>query len=347
MPPAYPLNVIDGETLSSVVNSNSPSSYFAPKQLALGSCLDSTAWQDDFFDLTITSPPYNVGLAYDQADDTSSYEDYLKFTETWVRNCYRWTKTGGRICMNIPLDKNKQGKCSVGADITTIAKAIGWNYQTTIIWNEGNISRNTAWGSWLSASAPSIIAPVELIVVFSKGVWKKPYRGTSNITKEEFMAWVKGVWAFNGESAKRIGHPAPFPRELPKRCIKLFSYVDDKVFDPFAGSGTTLIEAIDNQRYAYGMEIDSNYRSNALQRIDSTLNDNATPSSPKAKPRAVPSSQHSPTPACQKSLHKPSLYSPITKRTQTETSKIPKQQIGQKRNGVGLQASLLKTQAET
>ena len=245
-----------------------PSSYFDPIWLKQHSCLDPQAWQKDFFHLTITSPPYNVGLSYNQTDDTCSYEDYLTFTHKWLSNCYDWTQTGGRLCLNMPLDKNKQGKCSVGADITVLAKNIGWNYQTTIIWNEGNISRHTAWGSWLSASAPSIIAPVELIVVFSKGAWKKPYRGTSTITKDEFMEWVKGVWTFNGESAKRVGHPAPFPRELPKRCIRLFSYQNDRIFDPFAGSGTTLIEAIANQRYAYGMEIDSTYHQNALERIE-------------------------------------------------------------------------------
>ena len=240
---------------------------WSERNLKLGSALDAAACKPGFFDLTITSPPYNVGLDYNGVDDTISYESYLDFTEKWLRNVHKWTADTGRLCLNIPLDKNKQGKRSVGADITTIAKKIGWEYQTTIIWNEGNISRNTAWGSWLSASAPSIIAPVELIVVFSKGAWKRNRKGISTIHKNEFMDWVKGVWNFNGESAKRVGHPAPFPRELPRRCIKLFSYKEDKILDPFAGSGTTLLEAISQCRRAYGLEIDSEYRKLAIRRI--------------------------------------------------------------------------------
>jgi len=235
--------------------------------LRLNTVLNAETFAPNSFDLTITSPPYNVGLEYKGSSDTMSYKDYLTFTKSWLENVYKWTADTGRLCLNIPLDKNKQGKRSMGADITMIAKRIGWNYQTTIIWNEGNISRHTAWGSWLSASAPSVIAPVELIVVFSKGVWKRNRPGISTIHKEEFMEWVKGIWSFNGESAKRIGHPAPFPRELPKRCIKLFSYKQDAVFDPFAGSGTTLLEALSQNRNAYGIEIDKDYRQLALNRI--------------------------------------------------------------------------------
>lgn len=189
-----------------------------------------------------------------------SYEDYLNFTRHWMINCYQWSKTQARFLLNIPLDKNKGGNKSVGADLTKVAQEVGWKYHSTIVWNEGNISRRTAWGSWLSASAPFVIAPVELIVILYKDQWKKT-NGTkkSDITRDEFMEWTNGLWTFNGESKKKIGHPAPFPRELPYRCIKLFSYVDDLVFDPFCGSGTTLIEAYLNQRKAIGLEIDAQY----------------------------------------------------------------------------------------
>jgi len=119
----------------------------------------------------------------------------------------------------------------------------------------------------LSASAPYVIAPVELIVVFYKKEWKKSYKAQSDITKEEFMDWTNGLWTFNGESKKRIGHPAPFPRELPKRCIKLFSYVGDTVFDPFLGSGTTLIEAKANNRIGIGLDISKEYCQLAKSRL--------------------------------------------------------------------------------
>jgi site-specific DNA-methyltransferase (adenine-specific) len=194
--------------------------------------------------------------------------DYLEFSKKWLTNCFNWSKPQGRLLLNIPLDKNKGGNQSVGADLTNIAKEIGWQYQSTIVWHEGNISRRTAWGSWKSASAPFVIAPVELIIVLYKDSWKKE-NGTriSDVTKEEFMKWTNGVWTFNGESKKRIGHPAPFPRELPYRCIKLFSYVDDVVFDPFCGSGTTLIEAFANKRKAIGIDIDREYCDLASKRI--------------------------------------------------------------------------------
>ena len=211
-------------------------------------------------DLIITSPPYNVDIKYNEHDDRQEYGNYLRFSKAWIRKCYRLAKDDGRFCLNIPLDKNKNGHQSVGADLTTIAKKVGWKYHSTIIWNEGNISRRTAWGSWLSASAPYVIAPVELIVVFYKKRWKKT-SGTlkSDTTKEEFIQWTNGLWSFNGESKKRIGHPAPFPRELPKRCIKLFSYIGDTVLDPFVGSGTTLVEAMVNNRLGVGVEMDVEY----------------------------------------------------------------------------------------
>ena len=210
-------------------------------------------------DLIITSPPYNVGIEYNSNADSKDYQEYLEFSRQWIENCYFWAKDGARFCLNIPLDKNKGGQQSVGADITTLAKKIGWKYHSTIIWNEGNISRRTAWGSWLSASAPYVIAPVELILVLYKGEWKKQYKGQSDIQKQEFMDWTNGLWTFNGESKKRIGHPAPFPRELPKRCIKLFSYVGDVVCDPFSGSGTTMIESYLNKRQFVGIELDNGY----------------------------------------------------------------------------------------
>ena len=226
----------------------------------------------DFIDLTVTSPPYNVGMSYHSNNDELVYEDYLQFTMTWLQNLLHWTKDSGRLCLNIPLDKNKGGQQSVGADITTIAKQIGWKYHSTIIWNEQNISRRTAWGSWLSASAPYVIAPVELIVVLYKKQWKKIHKGESDITKNHFIEWTNGVWSFHGESAKRIGHPAPFPEELPYRCIKLFSYLGDMVFDPFLGSGTTGVVAQTLHRKFTGIEIDLQYFQMAKKRIDHARN---------------------------------------------------------------------------
>jgi site-specific DNA-methyltransferase (adenine-specific) len=211
-------------------------------------------------DLIVTSPPYNVDIKYNSHDDTMSYEDYLSFTRKWLARCYALLKDDGRFCLNIPLDKNKGGHQSVCADVTGIAKSVGFRYHSTIIWNEQNISRRTAWGSWLSATAPYVIAPVEVIVVLYKKNWKKTSGSRiSDITKDEFMEWTNGVWEFSGESKKRVGHPAPFPIELPYRCIKLFSFVGDTVLDPFLGSGSTLIACLQTGRQAIGIEIDKGY----------------------------------------------------------------------------------------
>ena len=226
-------------------------------------------------DLIVTSPPYNVDIKYDSSDDKVSYTEYLKFSKEWMTRCFEWLKDDGRFCLNIPLDKNKGGQQSVGADLTSIAKEVGFKYHSTVVWNEGNISRRTAWGSWMKASAPYVIAPVELIVILYKKIWKKT-SGTrqSDMTKQEFMEWTNGLWTFPGESKKRIGHPAPFPMELPKRCIKLFSFVEDMILDPFMGSGTTLVAAYLNNRKAIGFDIDKGYCELAYQRLVKEANVN-------------------------------------------------------------------------
>jgi site-specific DNA-methyltransferase (adenine-specific) len=244
--------------------------YFSTDNAFLyrGDTLFPHTFTEEFIDLMVTSPPYNVDIQYNSNNDGLNYEEYLDFTRKWITNVFLWTKNQGRFLLNIPLDKNKGGQKSVGADITTIAQQVGWKYHSTIIWNEGNISRRTAWGSWLSASCPYVIAPVELIVVLYKGEWKKTGgTGESDITKQDFMDWTNGVWTFNGESKKRIGHPAPFPIQLPYRAIKLFSFVRDVIFDPFSGSGTTLIAAANNNRIGIGLEIDTNYCELAKNRI--------------------------------------------------------------------------------
>ncbi len=224
--------------------------------------------ENNSVDLIVTSPPYNVDISYSSHDDKMEYQDYLMFTRKWLSKCYELAKSDGRFCLNIPLDKNKGGQQSVCADITTIAKEAGWRYHSTIIWNEGNISRRTAWGSWLSASAPYVIAPVEVILILYKDSWKKTSGSKkSDITKKEFMDWTNGVWVFNGESKKRIGHPAPFPVELPRRCIKLFSFVGDTILDPFMGSGSTLIASIQNNRRGIGIDIDKKYCELAKKRF--------------------------------------------------------------------------------
>jgi len=263
------MNRIKNEKNTKRKTANIP--YFETENILIykDDILKITAIPNNSIDLIVTSPPYNIDIHYNSHNDNLSYEKYLEFTQKWMQKCFNLTKNEGRFLLNIPLDKNKGGQRSVGADFTKIAKDIGWKYHSTIIWNEGNISRRTAWGSFMSASAPYVIAPVELILVLYKGNWKKTSGSKkSDITKTEFMNWTNGLWTFNGQSKKGAGgHPAPFPVELPRRCIKLFSYIGDTVLDPFLGSGSTLIASYLHNRKGIGVEIDERYCEIAVNRL--------------------------------------------------------------------------------
>lgn len=226
-------------------------------------------------DLIVTSPPYNVGMEYESYDDKVSYGDYLGFLERALAKCYELLKPDGRAIFNIPLDNNKGKRECLLADFILIARQVGFKYHGTIIWAKGNISRRSAWGSWLSASAPAITPPVEVLPIIYKESWKKQKKGISDIGKDEFIQWTLGLWNFPGE--QRDLHPAPFPLELPKRCIKLFSYVGDVVLDPFVGSGTTLIAAYKLGRIGIGVEISEKYCKIAVERITKELFINQQP----------------------------------------------------------------------
>ena len=209
--------------------------------------------------LIVTSPPYALGVDYGQAGyaDDQPYARYLDWVKAWATALLHVSAPGGRACINIPLDSNKGGKRAVYADYLRIFQEVGWTYQTSIVWNEQNISRRTAWGSWLSPSAPFVTAPVEMIGIFHKGSFRRPATGGrhGDITRDEFLAWTLGMWTFAGANPRRVGHPAPFPEELPRRLIKIYSYPGDLVLDPFAGSGTTLVAAKRLGRLSLGVEI--------------------------------------------------------------------------------------------
>jgi site-specific DNA-methyltransferase (adenine-specific) len=221
--------------------------------------------------LVVTSPPYSLGIDYGRAGyaDDQPYAAYLEWVRAWATGLLSVSAPGGRACINIPLDSNKGGKRAIYADYLRIFQEVGWTYQTSIVWNEQNISRRTAWGSWLSPSAPFVTAPVEMIAVFHTGAFRRPAldgrRG--DITRDEFLAWTLGMWTFAGANPRRVGHPAPFPEELPRRLIKLYSYPGDAVLDPFAGSGTTLSACIKLGRRALGVEINPSFCELAISNI--------------------------------------------------------------------------------
>jgi len=210
-------------------------------------------------DLIVTSPPYGLGKAYGACTDDWSFDAYLSLFREWMARCYEWLKPDGRACVNIPLDTTVNGRRGAGAVLTTALLDVGFQYHATIVWDKGYINARTAWGSWRSARAPSVIATAELIVVVYKREWRKRASGVSDLTRDEFMDWVRGVWRIKPASAKRAEHPAPFPMEIPHRLIKLFSYVGDTVLDPFAGTGTTLVAAYTLGRNSIGIEIEPRY----------------------------------------------------------------------------------------
>ena len=222
--------------------------------------------------LVITSPPYSLGVDYGQAGyaDDQPYADYLDWVRHWATVLLNVSAPGGRACINIPLDSNKGGKRAIYADYLRIFQDVGWSYQTTIVWNEQNISRRTAWGSWLSPSAPFVTAPVEMIAVFHKGNFRRPAAGRrGDISRDEFLAWTLGVWTFAGANPRRVGHPAPFPEELPRRLIKLYSYPSDLILDPFLGSGTTCVAASRLGRRSVGVEINPHFCDLAVHNLKS------------------------------------------------------------------------------
>lgn len=192
------------------------------------------------FGLTITSPPYNLGKEYGENHDSWETADYLDWVEYWGRLLYEQTEEHGRLCLNIPLDVNLGGKRFFPAEVHASMLAAGWEFQASIAWDKIVGSSGTAWGSWLSASAPNVIMPVELVLVYNREGWKRGRNGrTTDIAPREFLDWWNQVWRFPGARRKKDGHPAPFPPELPRRLMKLFGFAEDLHCDPFVGTGTT------------------------------------------------------------------------------------------------------------
>ena len=230
-------------------------------------CLDTlNMMYDSFLDLTITSPPYNVDLKYDVYADNVPYYEYLEELKSVFSEVYNKTKSGGRCIINIG-DKNN-GRVSLHSDIIQMMKNIGWLSFCCIIWNKNTTCNRAAWGSYLSPSCPSFPTPFEYILGFSKDNLKLSYKGESDLLKEEFISWTLPIWSFSGNSDRGIKHPAPFPIELPTRCIKLFSWKNAIVYDPFMGSGTTAIACKNNNRNFIGSEISKEYYLSSLDRIN-------------------------------------------------------------------------------
>jgi site-specific DNA-methyltransferase (adenine-specific) len=217
--------------------------------------------------LMVTSPPYNVGKDYD-ADMT--LDEFLNMLRKVWTEVQRVLVPGGRACINV-ANLGRKPYIPLHAYIIDDMIELGFLMRGEVIWDKAaSASGSTAWGSWQSASNPTLRDVHEYILVFSKGSFRRdrPETRQDTITREEFLEFTKSVWAFPTESAKKIGHPAPFPVELPYRCIQLYTYSNEVVLDPFIGSGQTALAARRAGRHYVGYEVNRDYRNLAIKRID-------------------------------------------------------------------------------
>jgi site-specific DNA-methyltransferase (adenine-specific) len=217
--------------------------------------------------LMVTSPPYNASKEY---DDDLSLEEYLGLLQRVWQETYRVLAPGGRACINVANLGRKPYIPLHGYIIAQMMEA-GYLMRGEIIWNKGaSASASTAWGSWRSASNPVLRDVHEYILVFSKDNFRRQPQGKENtISKEDFLEWTKSVWSFPAVSARKVGHPAPFPEELPHRLIQLFTFKGDIVLDPFAGSGTTCLAAAADGRNYIGYDTNEEYIELARKRLES------------------------------------------------------------------------------
>ena len=221
---------------------------------------------DNSIHLMVTSPPYNVGKEYDEDLSLPEYQEMLKNVWQEVR---RVLVPGGRACINV-ANLGRKPYIPLHSYIIDDMQSLGFLMRGEIIWNKAaSSSGSTAWGSWLSASNPTLRDVHEYILVFSKDTFRRqPIEGRENtIEKEQFLEYTKSVWTFPTVSAKKIGHPAPFPEELPARLIQLYTYSDEIVLDPFMGSGQTALAAVNNGRKYVGYETNGEYVKLAEERI--------------------------------------------------------------------------------
>ena len=234
-------------------------------RLFVGSSEKMSELPDGCIHLMITSPPYNANKEYDQDLDLNEYLSLLM--SVW-RETYRVLAPGGRACINI-ANLGRKPYIPLHSYIIQAMLECGFQMRGEIIWDKASSAgSSTAWGSWLSAANPVLRDIHEYILVFSKGSYSRKQKDKkSTITRDQFLQWTKSVWQFPAVSAKKIGHPAPFPEELPYRLIQLYSYEFDVVLDPFVGSGTTCLAAANSNRLFVGYDTNTDYIKLAEKRL--------------------------------------------------------------------------------
>jgi len=225
-------------------------------------------------DLVVTSPPYNIGIEYDVWNDSLSLKEYKLYTRAWLEQVYRILKKAGRIVLHLPYAVNMRtrgGRVLMLQLYWEILQNLGFNLGGLIDLNEPqpHLSKLTAWGSWLSASAPYICCPKECVLIAYKEIWNrgkgKPYFQNSLEHKREFIELVSGVWKYQPQTASKT--PAAFGIDIPLKALKLLSFENDLVLDPFMGSGTTGVACLKLNRRFIGFEISGEYCRIARERI--------------------------------------------------------------------------------
>jgi site-specific DNA-methyltransferase (adenine-specific) len=229
---------------------------------------------DNCVQLVVTSPPYNASKAY---DDDLTLDEYLKLLHDVFAECYRVLSPGGRMVVNV-ANLGRKPYIPLSTYINSMMIELGFLMRGEIIWDKSaSAGSSCAWGSFQSASNPCLRDIHEYLLVFSKGDYKLPRSKKERaegridtIEKRDFIEQTKSIWRFATERASRVNHPAPFPVELPRRCIEMYTFAGDVVFDPFNGSGTTCVAAKQSGRVFVGMDLSEEYCTIADERILNT-----------------------------------------------------------------------------
>ena len=224
------------------------------------------ALKNECVDLVVTSPPYNLNKDYELG---VSHDEWYEMMCSVISECWRVLKPAGRMCINIANTGRKPYR-PLTLIVTWIALKLGFLMRGDIIWNKGNsANRSTGWGSWQMPSNPILRDFHEYILVFSKQEYgrKIPKNFQKEMGNKQFMDYTQSIWHFNAESHRKVKHPAPFPIELPKRLILFYSFPGDLVLDPFMGSGTTALAALETGRKYVGFEKNAAYCRLANERI--------------------------------------------------------------------------------